>query len=75
RSDVSSIGGSGMKKEKYSHLMKYKEEILNSTGVAKKLADKMHILRKSFLLTTAKAESALITIGEQIDRTLKTKRR
>ncbi|WP_436871280.1 hypothetical protein [Bacillus safensis] len=55
--------------------LNYEEEMRNSTGTAKELADKMHILRKSFLLTTAKAESALITIGEQIDRTLKTKRR
>lgn len=54
--------------------MKYEEEIRISTGAAKTLADKIHILRKSFLLATAKAESALITIGEQIDRTLKTKR-
>ncbi len=54
--------------------MNYEEEIRNSAGTAKTLADKMHILRKSFLLTTAKAESALITIGEQIDRTLNTKR-
>ncbi|MBU8575718.1 hypothetical protein [Bacillus pumilus] len=63
-----------MNKEKYSHLMKYKEEIRNSTGTAKELADKMCLLRKSVLLTTAKAETALITIGERIDRTLKTKR-
>lgn len=55
--------------------MNHKEEIRNSAGAAKTLADKMHILRKSFLLTTAKAEYALITVGEQIDRTLKTKRR
>ena len=54
--------------------MKYEEEIRNSAGAAKKLADKMNILRKSFLLTTAKIDSVLITIGEQIDRTLNTKR-
>ncbi|ASN70214.1 hypothetical protein 10F3_29 [uncultured Caudovirales phage] len=55
--------------------MKYEEEIRNSTGAAKTLADKIHILRKSFLLATAKIDSVLITTGEQIDRTLKTKRR
>ncbi|WP_349924916.1 hypothetical protein ABNP43_12320 [Bacillus altitudinis] len=54
--------------------MNHEEEIRNSAGAAKTLADKIHILRKSFLLITAKAESALITIGDQIDRTLKTKR-
>lgn len=55
--------------------MNHEEEIRNSAGAAKTLADKIHILRKSFLLTTAKIDSALITIGEKIDRTLKTKRR
>lgn len=55
--------------------MKYEEEIRNSAGTAKTLADKMHILRKSFLLATAKIDFVLITIGEKIDRTLKTKRR
>ncbi|MCY7572325.1 hypothetical protein [Bacillus pumilus] len=54
--------------------MNHEEEIRNSAGTAKKLADKTNILRKSFLLTTAKINSVLITIGEQIDRTLKTKR-
>ncbi|WP_342473433.1 hypothetical protein [Bacillus sp. FSL W8-1141] len=54
--------------------MNYEEEIRNSTETAKELADKMCLLRKSVLLTTAKAETALITIGERIDRTLKTKR-
>ncbi len=54
--------------------MNYEEKIRNSTGTAKELADKMNILRKSFLLTTAKIDSVLITIGEKIDRTLKTKR-
>lgn len=43
-------------------------------GVRSNGADKMNILSKSFLLITAKIDSVLITIGEQIDRTLKTKR-
>lgn len=50
--------------------MNYEEEIRNSTGKAAELADNTCLLRKSFLLTTAKVDSVLITIGGRIDRTI-----
>lgn len=50
--------------------MKYEEEIRNSSGKAAELADNISLLRKSFLLMTAKVDSVLITIGERIGRTI-----
>ncbi|MCA0118407.1 hypothetical protein [Bacillus sp. RSS_NA_20] len=50
--------------------MNLEEELRNSAGKAEALANKMRFLRKSFLLTTSKVDSVLITIGGRIDRTI-----
>jgi len=47
--------------------MNYEEELRNSSGTASTLADEIQPFRKSFLLTTAKIDSVLITLGERID--------
>jgi len=46
--------------------MNYEEELRNSNGTASTLADEIQPFRKSFLLTTAKIDSVLITVGKWI---------